>query len=69
MGAWRFMFDRNHTIFDDKDPRVLYYVGREAAASPATGSYKKHNAELRQLLDNAFRPSRASSVSWVSHAG
>jgi len=67
MGAWRFVFDRNHMILDE--PRVLYYVGREAAASPATGSYKKHNAELRQLLDNAFRPSRAQSVSWVSHAG
>ncbi|HEY2773305.1 MAG TPA: 2-oxoglutarate dehydrogenase E1 component [Candidatus Binatia bacterium] len=67
MGAWRFIFDRNHMIFDDQ--RMLYYVGREAAASPATGSYKKHQAELRQMLDNAFRPSRAQSVSWVSHAG
>ncbi|HXC49802.1 MAG TPA: 2-oxoglutarate dehydrogenase E1 component [Candidatus Limnocylindrales bacterium] len=66
MGAWRFVFDRNHMILDE--PRMLYYVGREAAASPATGSYKKHNAELRQLLDNAFRPSRSQSVSWVSHA-
>jgi 2-oxoglutarate dehydrogenase E1 component len=67
MGAWRFVFDRNHMIFDDQ--RMLYYVGREAAASPATGSYKKHQAELRQLLDMAFRPSRTQSVSWVSHAG
>ncbi|MBP1689857.1 MAG: 2-oxoglutarate dehydrogenase component [Deltaproteobacteria bacterium] len=66
MGGWRFIFDRNHMIFNDQ--RMLYYVGREAAASPATGSYKKHNAELRQILDNAFRPSRAQSVSWVSHA-
>ncbi len=66
MGAWRFIFDRNHMIFDDQ--RMLYYVGREAAASPATGSYKKHQAELRQILDNAFRPSRAQSISWVNHA-
>jgi 2-oxoglutarate dehydrogenase E1 component len=69
MGAWRFVFDRNHMIFDDQDQRMLYYVGREAAASPATGSYKKHQAELRQMLDMAFRPSRAQSISWVSHAG
>jgi 2-oxoglutarate dehydrogenase E1 component len=67
MGAWRFVYDRNHMIFDDQ--RMLYYVGREAAASPATGSYKKHQAELMQLLDMAFRPSKTSSVSWVSHAG
>jgi 2-oxoglutarate dehydrogenase E1 component len=67
MGAWRFVFDRNHMILEGE--RMLYFVGREAAASPATGSYKKHQAELRQLLDNAFRPSRAQSVSWVSHAG
>ncbi|MFN2426671.1 MAG: 2-oxoglutarate dehydrogenase E1 component, partial [Candidatus Binatia bacterium] len=67
MGAWRFIFDRYHMIFDDQ--RMLYYVGREAAASPATGSYKKHQAELRQILDNAFRPSRAPSVTLVSHAG
>ena len=31
--------------------------------------YKKHNAELRQILDDAFRPARAQSVSRVSHAG
>ena len=66
MGAWRFVFDRNNRILGDQ--RMLYYVGREAAASPATGSYKKHQEELRQLLDNSFRQSKAQSISWVSHA-
>ena len=65
MGAWRFVFDRNHMIFDDA--RMLYYVGREAAASPATGSYKKHQAELRQILDTAFRLRKAQPVAVVSN--
>ncbi|MFN2377468.1 MAG: 2-oxoglutarate dehydrogenase E1 component [Candidatus Binatia bacterium] len=68
MGAWRFVFDRNHMIFDDA--RVLSYVGRDAAASPATGSYRKHQSELRQLLDEAYRTRNAPPASVVmSHAG
>ena len=34
--------------------RDLTYVGREAAASPATGSYKVHGAEVAELLDKAL---------------
>jgi 2-oxoglutarate dehydrogenase E1 component len=34
--------------------RVPRYVGRPAAASPATGSYKKHTAEQARLVDEAL---------------
>ena len=66
MGAWRFIFDRNHMLLDDG--RMLTYVGRDAASSPATGSYRKHQEELRQIVDEALRPARAQVVAKVSHA-
>jgi len=56
MGAWRFISDRNQMIFDDG--RTLAYAGRDAAASPATGSYKIHQSELRALVNNAYCPPR-----------
>ncbi|MBI5503948.1 MAG: 2-oxoglutarate dehydrogenase E1 component [Deltaproteobacteria bacterium] len=60
MGAWRFISDRNHMIFNDG--RALAYVGRDAAASPATGSYKNHQSELRALVNNAYCPPRITLV-------
>jgi 2-oxoglutarate dehydrogenase E1 component len=60
MGAWRFISDRNFMIFDDG--RELTYVGRESAASPAVGSYNKHQAELRALLDAALRESKVTEL-------
>ena len=35
--------------------RTLTYVGRRAAASPATGSYKVHQAEEADLVNRALR--------------
>jgi 2-oxoglutarate dehydrogenase E1 component len=32
----------------------LEYAGRESSASPATGSKKSHDIELKQFLDQAF---------------
>jgi len=52
MGAWEFMSRRL--------PRILpagvslVYVGREEAASPATGSFKIHQTEQRQVIDAAL---------------
>lgn len=60
MGAWRFISDRNFMIFDDG--RELEYVGRHSAASPATGSYRKHQAELREALNSAFRESNVTPL-------
>ncbi len=53
MGAWHDMYRRLRRIIGD--PRALGYAGRPAAASPATGSYKIHQAEAAELIDNALR--------------
>jgi 2-oxoglutarate dehydrogenase E1 component len=47
MGAWRFV---------DKNLRALNmtYVGREEAASPATGFSKRHNAETETIMTSLF---------------
>jgi hypothetical protein len=44
--------------------RPLYYVGRDEAASPATGNYKIHQAEEAAILARALqlpavRPARS----------
>lgn len=48
MGAWSFM---NRKL---KTPKPLVYVGREEAASPATGFAKMHNAETYAIMDGVF---------------
>ena len=50
-GAWTFAGEWVADLVER--PRVDY-VGRRAAASPAAGSHKEHNDELRRLLDEAF---------------
>jgi 2-oxoglutarate dehydrogenase E1 component len=52
MGAWRFISDRLAPILGG---RHLRYVGREAAASPAVGSYKLHQEEQNQVINQALR--------------
>ncbi|MBS1652921.1 MAG: 2-oxoglutarate dehydrogenase E1 component [Bacteroidetes bacterium] len=47
MGAWRFI-DNNLRSLN------LKYVGRIAAASPATGYMKKHNAENEEIMQGIF---------------
>jgi 2-oxoglutarate dehydrogenase E1 component len=51
-GAWTFM--RNWLEQMLPDAAVLTYVGREAASSPATGSYKVHEAEEKELVSQAL---------------
>ncbi|MBS1637709.1 MAG: 2-oxoglutarate dehydrogenase E1 component [Bacteroidetes bacterium] len=46
-GAWRHV---THTIKDVK----LKYVGRDEAASPATGYAKRHNAETEDIMTTVF---------------
>ena len=56
MGAWFFVRDYIEEIFADlsiKQNRLIY-VGRAAAASPATGSQKKHIVEQAQLVKDAL---------------
>ncbi|MDF1797947.1 MAG: multifunctional oxoglutarate decarboxylase/oxoglutarate dehydrogenase thiamine pyrophosphate-binding subunit/dihydrolipoyllysine-residue succinyltransferase subunit [Planctomycetota bacterium] len=51
MGAWSFVLQR----FLDQD-HPLRYVGRAESSSPATGSYRRHQAEQEHLLRQAFGP-------------
>ena len=52
MGAWHSMHRRLLRVVPEKC--VVEYVGRRAAASPAIGSYKKHQQEEADLLNNAL---------------
>jgi 2-oxoglutarate dehydrogenase E1 component len=51
-GAWTFMQDRLQMMIPETS--VLKYVGREAAASPATGSFKLHEIEVEEILNAAL---------------
>ena len=56
MGAWnttRYYIDRTLEIIHMKDKKVKY-IGRNAAASPATGNLKKHLAEQKEILEKVF---------------
>lgn len=52
MGAWR---NTRHWLEGHvPDGAELRYVGREPAASPATGSYRRHQEEEAAIVDRAF---------------
>jgi len=51
MGAWHFVRSRLEGVDDD---RPLGYVGRDEAASPATGSYKIHRSEQAEIMEHAL---------------
>ncbi|HLT40126.1 MAG TPA: 2-oxoglutarate dehydrogenase E1 component, partial [Enhygromyxa sp.] len=52
MGSWTFMCPRLQTLVGDRF--TIGYAGREASASPATGSPEAHKLELARLLADAF---------------
>jgi 2-oxoglutarate dehydrogenase E1 component len=52
MGAWHFIWNQMRPILPET--HTLSYVGRRAAASPATGSYKIHQQEEADLVNRAF---------------
>ncbi len=56
MGAWSFVEPEIETVLTRLKHKAkrASYVGRVAAASPATGSLKKHNAEQAKLVDEAL---------------
>jgi 2-oxoglutarate dehydrogenase complex dehydrogenase (E1) component-like enzyme len=53
MGAWRFVQEQLQPILDPAQ-RVLKYAGRAPSASTASGSLKRHQEELAELLAQAF---------------
>jgi 2-oxoglutarate dehydrogenase E1 component len=52
MGAWQFVSPRLRGLL--RPEQTLHYVGRPAAASPATGSYREHQAEEADLVNRAL---------------
>jgi 2-oxoglutarate dehydrogenase E1 component len=52
MGAWQVMYRRLRRVLPED--RTLSYAGRPEAASPATGSFKLHLAEERDLVNYAL---------------
>ncbi|MDX1624746.1 MAG: 2-oxoglutarate dehydrogenase E1 component [Gemmatimonadota bacterium] len=57
MGPWR---NTRHRLERNRPGDVaLEYVAREAAASPATGSYRVHEEEQSALIEAAFEDSRS----------
>ena len=61
MGAWHFMYHRLRRILPPS--HALNYVGRPEAASPATGSYKMHQAEEADIVNRAFAREHAGEAS------
>jgi 2-oxoglutarate dehydrogenase E1 component len=63
-GAWTFMRPRLADLLGPA--RSVEYVGREEAASPATGNYKIHQAEEAAILTHALQlpaaPSQTTSA-------
>jgi 2-oxoglutarate dehydrogenase E1 component len=55
-GAWSFVRGRIEAVLGG---RRLRYVGRDEAASPATGSYKIHESEEQALVERALKRPRA----------
>jgi 2-oxoglutarate decarboxylase len=53
MGGWTFVWPR--LLSDKLDHQQVSFIGRVAAASPATGSAKLHTAEQERLVERAMR--------------
>jgi 2-oxoglutarate dehydrogenase E1 component len=52
MGGWTFVADRLREI--KPESMSFKYVGRDASASPATGSYAIHNLEQSRIMEDAL---------------
>jgi 2-oxoglutarate dehydrogenase E1 component len=55
MGAWHFISQRWRPLLGAS--QTSGYVGRDEAASPASGSYKMHQKEQASVIDRALRKS------------
>jgi 2-oxoglutarate dehydrogenase E1 component len=64
-GAWYRL--RAYLRADIPDKQVLAYAGRPISASPAVGYAAKHNAEQKQLIEDAFATKLKSGEMVVAH--
>jgi 2-oxoglutarate dehydrogenase E1 component len=59
MGAWQYIFPLLQEVASSRAPAPkLSFVGRVAAASPATGFHEAHELEQRQIVEEALSLSR-----------
>jgi 2-oxoglutarate dehydrogenase E1 component len=65
MGAWEFLDGRLAECL--ADGQGLRYAGRPRSGSPATGSFKRHLAEQRALVLDAFGAVRVASPASRTH--
>jgi 2-oxoglutarate dehydrogenase E1 component len=56
-GAWTFVRPRLAGVLGEG--RTLRYIGRDEAASPASGNHTIHQAEEKAILEQALRPAGA----------
>ena len=52
MGAWGFVSSRIESVLNkinDKNQK-LYFIGRRASATPATGSYDRHLSNQKNII-------------------
>jgi 2-oxoglutarate dehydrogenase E1 component len=57
-GAWNFVRER---LTEQLGIREMTYIGREAGASPATGSHRRHQQEHESILSRAFETATQSA--------
>jgi 2-oxoglutarate dehydrogenase E1 component len=66
-GAWTFMQPRLRAMLPDT---IVTYVGRDEAASPATGSMKDHVKEEKEIVSASLGlPARSETVAAVTQPG
>merc|ERR1712154_45418 len=65
MGAWSYVQPRTQTAIGGYH-RLIQYIGRETAPSPATGSKATHKKELSAFLAQAMALKRENQRSVVS---
>ena len=61
MGGWRFMREQIQPLLD-ATRREVRYVGRPEGASPASGSAKRHQQEVAEILNDALTPGAISQT-------
>jgi len=68
MGAWSYVEPRFATALLSLNQKRISYVGRNPAASPATGNGTIHQAEIEQFMKAAFdlspAPDRMPAIRW-----
>jgi 2-oxoglutarate dehydrogenase E1 component len=61
MGIWRFMRSFVQPMLEPSR-RKIRYIGRPESASPAGGSYKRHEQEQAEIVESAFAEERVAPV-------